>query len=278
MSEIDYSKAQIYKIVNKLDDKDLYIGVTTITLNKRFNLHKQQAKDGYYQTGYKNPFNQHMYEVGINNFDIVWIKNIPWVKDRKEMEREEEIVIQEHIKKGYYKIWNIDTSKEVKSKRMSEEKKELFSDPEIRKKLSEAKFNYGSVHYSPSSETWCFRWWNDGKQDCKSFSINLYGKRTKEFAEAYQKKIYRELITDDDKDPDEILDDLKYYEIQLGSVYKWENKHKQAWVYQWPWENGKRKCKSFSINKYGDAEAKKMAEDMKLKRYAFEMLKKFANK
>ena len=36
------------------------------------------------------------------------------------------------------------------------------------------------------------------------------------------------------------------------------NNNKQSWVIQWP-ENGKRRCKTFSINRHGDEQAKQMA-------------------
>lgn len=60
-----------------------------------------------------------------------------------------------------------------------------------------------------------------------------------------------------ENDPN-VLNKFRYF--KYGSLYK----DKGAWKFTW-WENDKKKrrCKSFSINKYGEENAKKMAEEMR---------------
>ena len=258
----------------ELDPIDIYIGSTTRHyLSDRFRTHKDQARDGYDGNGKRTPFLQYMYEVGIDNFDIVWIKNVPWVKNTKELESEEFATIQEYIDKGCYKVWNVYTSEEARSEYISQSRKEYFeNNPEAFEKFKTMNFKYGSIY--KENNNWCFRWVNNGKQECKAFSEDKYRGRAKEFVLAYQKKIYPQLMTDEDEDPDKILDDIKYYNINPGCISKTE----KAWTYIWINGNGERMSKTYTISKFGAEQAEKLVKEHQAKKIAFEMLKKFANK
>jgi len=56
--------------------------------------------------------------------------------------------------------------------------------------------------------------------------------------------------------------------FKRGSVFIWTGA-KAAWKFQWR-ENGKRKSKGFGIKKYGEEEAKRLAEEYRNKIYPIE--------
>lgn len=276
MSEIDWSKAQIYKVVNLLNPMEIYIGGTTQILSDRMKSHIYHALYG--REGYWSPFYLHMFEVGVENFEIIPEEKVPYVKNMAELEKEEFRIIKKYQELNYT-ILNTITSEEMKSKHMAEKRKEEFeNNPELRSEFT--RFNYGCVHRSYYSNDdvnyyfWGFSWVDENKKrNKKIFPEHVYGDRAEEFARAYQKFIYNELKEDDDN-TDEILDDLKYYEIQPGSIYKIKN----YWVYQWYEKKGKVKRKLYPINKHGEEGAQKLALDYQTKRLVFTIFKKMINK
>ena len=80
---IEYTKGKIYKIVNDIDSC-VYIGSTTIPLNKRIAHHRNKAKN----TKINSKLYTYMRNIGINNFNIVLIEYYP-CNNREELVQRE---------------------------------------------------------------------------------------------------------------------------------------------------------------------------------------------
>lgn len=77
----NYQNGKIYKIVNTVDDK-IYVGSTTLSLTKRFKLHKNPNQK-WFCCCY-----EHFINVGFNNVDIELIEDYPCDTKKELLERE----------------------------------------------------------------------------------------------------------------------------------------------------------------------------------------------
>ena len=67
----DYIEGKIYKILNTIDD-EIYVGSTVQKLSTRLAHHRSHTKFEV-----KHKINQHMIDVGVENFYIELIENCP---------------------------------------------------------------------------------------------------------------------------------------------------------------------------------------------------------
>ena len=81
---INYSKGKIYKIVNDVDNM-VYIGSTSLSLNKRMAYHRGTMKKHKEFIIY-----QHIEKYGIEHFSIILIRNYP-CKSKEKLLHEERI-------------------------------------------------------------------------------------------------------------------------------------------------------------------------------------------
>lgn len=130
----DFSKGKIYEINNDIDDK-VYIGSTTLTLNRRFAEHKYNINKEKYITIL---LYQLMREYGIEHFKIKLLENYPCKNNTELTNRENYYIdnsnfvlnmkralmnrikeyLSEQAKKNYYK--NINTKKNYYKKNKEE--------------------------------------------------------------------------------------------------------------------------------------------------------------
>ncbi len=149
----DYSNAKIYKLVSDNTDM-IYIGSTTIKLNKRLSEHKSQFKNNN-----NFVYSKKLFQLGVN-VSIELIKLFP-CNCRKELEKEEGKyileyknicvnkyiagrTIKEYMKKYNKKQWE-DNKEKIKEKRKEKYKCECGS--EFRK-IDKARHNKTIKHIS----------------------------------------------------------------------------------------------------------------------------------
>lgn len=126
------------------------------------------------------------------------------------------------------------------------------------------------VHYSTSKDSYIIQWPEDGKRRCKSFSVSRYGKDgAKRKAIEFRHDIDKRLgITNGyDSDDDELTVELPeadesyvppLYKVNTSGVHGVSLNKNNFWVAHWS-ENGKQRSKSYSISKYGEEEALRLA-------------------
>ena len=85
----NYQDGKIYKVVNKLNS-EIYVGSTTLDLEKRMIKHKCDAK----QRPHLSKFYTYMSELGIDDFDIELIEKCP-CENKEELRKREGEIIQE---------------------------------------------------------------------------------------------------------------------------------------------------------------------------------------
>ena len=88
---VDYSKAKVYKIYNTIDS-DIYIGSTCCSLGDRMAKHRCGAK---HPTKSHYRLYQKMNELGVENFFIVLIDEMPQCQNKEQLHKKEREKIEE---------------------------------------------------------------------------------------------------------------------------------------------------------------------------------------
>ena len=101
------------------------------------------------------------------------------------------------------------------------------------------------IYLQKSNEKWVVDLRTKFYKETKSFSIKKYGEEAKQLAEKYMKEIEKKYITD-----------MPNNTIYQKSIY--HHKTSEKWVAQWNTQFN-REQKTFSVKKYGNKKAKKLA-------------------
>ena len=250
---VNYQNGKIYQIVNTLNDK-IYIGSTCNELRIRFKQHRARANQEK---------SQHMefYSVLKNNkdsFKIILIEYYP-CNSKLELEKREYEIMQIKIQElTREKIYNISLSKQGQGhssfgRKHTEETKQKLSElnkgenhPQFGKPLSdETKLKLSQARKGvPKSE-----------QHKQKMSERMQGENHPQFGKPVsdETKLKITLSTRGDK----------CAHFKRGSIYK---SSKNTIIFKWFDYNEnvekKRHSKSFSINKYGAEEARKIATEL----------------
>ena len=283
----DLNRARLYKIVYIPNPIEIYIGSTTQKyLANRMGSHKHNALHGRKgRDKIRTPFEQYMFENGVENFKIFLIpKDLSNIKNREELENIEFDTMREYEEKGYI-ILNYCKNKDDIKKYLSEaRKKDIKNNPNMLKKFRN--FNYGTVRKDDYG-CWRFSWWDNDEKRTKSkaFSSNKYGEEdAKKMAEEMRFKVFG--ITEDEykdwlknrqeenlkKEEEKIKKEEKKLEeeekkiereerefkrkeeiknrIHPGFKFGYVGKAEKGWRFQYS-INGKRKTKYFAFAKNG---------------------------
>ena len=88
---VDYSKAKVYKIYNTIDS-DIYIGSTCCSLGDRMAKHRSERNNE--KVKHRRLYNK-MNEIGVENFYIVLIEELPECQNKEQLHKKEREKIEE---------------------------------------------------------------------------------------------------------------------------------------------------------------------------------------
>ena len=272
MTEINnkYQNGKIYKIIYLKEPNKIYIGSTIRTLEKRFLQHCSQAKIND-ENNKITIYNFHMFlnKHSNDDFNIELIENYP-CNSKNELEDREHIIMTEYLQENF-ELFNINVNHKFKEGCHGH----LYNKTEEEHNT----FKYGSLKFNKNNNKWVFQYQKNNTTKSKKWSSNKYGDdNAKKLAELYQIKIYPKCTTiyDYNITYDEFYNNLineinvqkeednknKPLFPESGQIYKKNRKNGTLNYFEFLYtdDNNKNHSKSFCIDKYGEDNAKILAE------------------
>lgn len=267
---MSYQNGKIYKIIYLKDLNKIYIGSTYRTLKQRFTQHKAQSKKNYENNKItKYNFHTFLFENNYENFQMELIENFP-CNSKQELENREHIIMTEYLQQNY-ELFNICIDHKFKE--------DVHGHLYNKREKEHNTFKYGSLTFDKTN--WKFQYQKNNTTTGKKWSIKKYGNdNAKKLAELYRLKIYPEAINDYDYNYNNTYDELysilnseinntkleakknKPFYPHLGYLYKkyYKKNNYNCFELLWTDNDNKNNSKSFCIEKYGENNAKLLAE------------------
>ena len=171
---VNYQLGKVYTIVNDQDDI-IYVGSTAQPrLSSRWSSHKRDSTDINRTSGIYTA----MRTLGVDHFRIVLHHVFP-CNSKDELVAEEFKTLDAILAAGKSVYNNMIAGKHdaaTKSKMSAANSGKKATDA-TKKKLSDAHFGFGCIGLATirGCQAWRFQWWENGTQQCKSFSCKKYG-------------------------------------------------------------------------------------------------------